>query len=331
MKKIFLWLLPAFIFGMFAGKLLFENKSTFFGPTETPVPRLLDKYAIDNLSRAEVKNSSIEVGKPLSEGKNHVSYLFNLEFDSELTSNKLTKTTGQINIPKESGPFPIIVMIRGYVDQKIYQTGTGTKRAAEVFADSGYITIAPDFLGYGGSDSEAGNIFESRFQTYVTVMSLLSAIHNLPKWDGGNIFIWAHSNGGQIAFTVLAVTGGAYPTTLWAPVSKPFPYSVLYYTDESDDGGKLIRKELAKFEDLYDTDIYSFTNYLDRINAPLQIHQGGADDAVPTEWTNEIVERLKKLNKDLEYYTYPKNDHNMQPDWDMVVQRDLDFFAKHLK
>ena len=52
----------------------------------------------------------------------------------------------------------------------------GTKRVGEYFAENGYITLAPDFLGYGGSDSESENIFESRFQTYTTTLTLLTNV-----------------------------------------------------------------------------------------------------------------------------------------------------------
>ena len=221
-------------------------------------------------------------------------------------------------------------MVRGYVDQEIYETGDGTRKAAARFAENGFITVAPDFLGYAQSDPEAQNIFESRFQTYTTVLSLLKSLDQIDKWDGKNIFIWGHSNGGQIALIVLEITTNKYPTTLWAPVSKPFPYSILYYTDEAEDKGKLIRRELAKFEELYDVELFSLDNYLDRIQAPLQIHQGTNDNAVPGGWSDGLVGKLEKLEKDIIYYKYPAN-HNMVPAWNIVVNRDVSFFIKYLK
>ncbi len=58
--------------------------------------------------------------------------------------------TGRLTIPVGEGKFPIILMLRGYVDQEIYETGIGTKNAANYFSANGYITVAPDFLGYAG-------------------------------------------------------------------------------------------------------------------------------------------------------------------------------------
>jgi len=244
--------------------------------------------------------------------------------------------TGIVNIPKAENKFPVILMVRGYVDPEEYTSGEGTQRAAEVFANNGFITIAPDFLGYGESDKEPDNVFEARFQTYTTVLTLLKSIQNISEWDGENIFLWGHSNGGQIVLTVLEITQGEYPTVLWAPVSMPFPYSILYYTNEADDLGKNLRKKLADFESAYDVNLYSFTNYLDRIKAPIELEQGTSDEAVPVAWSNALSKKLKDLftqteNKiDITYFIYPGADHNLMPSWNIVVGRNIAFFDKHL-
>jgi alpha-beta hydrolase superfamily lysophospholipase len=314
------------------------------------VAKPLEKYSIENMQKASWQSGAFKIEKQIADEKEYTSYLFTFTFNPEIEGNKKAKTTGQINIPKGDGPFPVILMFRGYVDQTMYSTGTGTRPAGAYFAKNGFITIAPDFLGYAGSDTEAGNVFESRFQTYTTAISLLKTIE---KWKDmqqivqvnndlkdsklitndlmtySSINLWAHSNGGQIALTTLAVTGANYPTTLWAPASKSFPYVVLYFTDESEDEGKFIRKELSKFEDVYDVDKYSYTNYLDNIKAPIQLHQGTADAAVPIAWSNELVGKLRAKDKDIIYFTYQGADHNLRPSWDEVVEKDVEFFKKH--
>src|SRR3989344_5936907 len=307
-----------------AGWWVGENRIFERGkPVETTrevIEKPLEKYAIENLAKAQVPEGELKI---LDDN------LFEFYFNPNLDGKTIKKTTGQIRIPEGKGPFPIVLMLRGYVDQEIYQTGVGTSRAAAVFVKNGFITLAPDFLGYAGSNSESGNIFEARFQTYTTAISLYQSLHLIDQWDGKNIFIWGHSNGGQIALTLLEATGVDYPTTLWAPVSKPFPYSILYYTDESDDKGKLIRRELAKFEDLYDTDLFSIHSYYDRINAQIQLHQGTDDDAVPISWSDALAQTFLDLDLDLDYYKYPGADHNLQPSWNTVVERDLQFFSQY--
>ena len=305
-------------------------------PTETLDNTFPDLsiYSIKSLGNF-TDAGEINIQESILKNEKYESNVFNLTFKPNPNVNERKKITGQINIPtsnsaNQNNKYPLIIMLRGYINQETYLTGDGTRSAAGYFAENGFITIAPDFLGYGDSDSESGNIFESRFQTYTTVLSLIKSLPEIKKWDQKHVFIWAHSNGGHIALIILEVTGKNYPTTLWAPVTKPFPYSVLYYTDQSEDGGRLIRTKLAEFEKQHLVEDYSLTNFLDKINAPLSIHQGLNDEAVPYKWSSDFVNTMKSLGKEINYYSYPETDHNMRPVWDSVIQSDLEFFKSYL-
>jgi len=232
-------------------------------------------------------------------------------------------------------PFPIAFLNahqqqQSRPDPADYFTGVGTKNAAAVFAQNGYATLAPDFLGYGQSDPPAADTIAARLEKPKHILDLLASLKSLPVIDPARVGLWAHSNGGQIALSVLEITGQAIPTTLWAPVSKSFPYAILYYTDESDDQGKELRRVLAEFEKDYDTFDFSIDRYWDWIQAPVQVHQGTADDAVPLEWSAGLVNILKKTDPEVTLYTYPGADHNLRPDWDTAVARDLQFFDQSL-
>lgn len=324
---VFFFSLTAFVAGFYFRNLLPAPSLPTFIPQILEKP--LEKYAIDSLNPEIIPEGEIEIGEVLNETEDFDSSLFTFTFSPTLDNN-LKKTTGMLNVPKNPGKYPVILMLRGYVDQKLYITGTGTKNSSAFFAQNGFITVAPDFLGYGQSDTEAENIFEARFQTYITAVSLLKSVNQIAQWNGKNIFIWGHSNGGQIALTILEITGFNYPTVLWAPVTKPFPYSVLYYTDESQDKGKFIRSELAKFETDYDVDKYSLSNYLERINTPIQLHQGTADEAVPVAWSDSFIKTMENLDKAIDYKKHGGADHNLQPSWDNAIQQSLAFYEKYL-
>ncbi len=283
------------------------------------IEKPLEKYTIKNLTLRTYTPSQIVFDQPLATTSAYTVFPFHYISDGK-------KVTGLAHVPSGIGPFSVIVQFRGYVDREKYTSGEGTRRSAEVFARNGFISLAPDFLGYGNSDMPPDDVFEERFQTYTTALTLLASVKTLPVADASKLGIWGHSNGGQIALTVLEILGTPIPTTLWAPVSKPFPYSILYYTDEAEDHGKLLRKKLATFEQEYDVDFYSLTNYLDRIAGPIQIHQGTADTAVPATWSDTLA-KIVHAN----YFTYRGADHNMLGGWNSVVARDVEFFKKYLR
>lgn len=293
----------------------------------TPEPRPLLKYSFNNLRQSIFTPKTIILTEKINDNGKFDNWVFIFE-------TLEGKVSGTANIPQICGlskkKCPVIVMLRGYVDKKAYAPGTGTKKASGVYADKGFITLAPDFLGFGTSDPEPENEIESRLMKPATVLQLIASISNLPEADPENVFLWGHSNGGQIGLSVLAVTDKIKAASLWAPVSKPFPYSILYYTDDLDDHGKYLRHAIAKFESVYDPELFSVINYLDRIDAPLIVHQGTADEAVPWKWSMDLVKSLQELKKEAVLYQYSGADHNLTPGWNSVVNTDLQFFRKFI-
>jgi len=329
MKKVFILIIVfAFFLGVF---FIFRNKeNNFVSPLSGSIKKNLplEKYSFLALREKEYQASEIILEKIISEEEEYTSWLFSYESDGK-------KVTGMLNIPKGEGSFPVVVMLRGYADDEIYFTGLGTRKVAGIFAENGFLTLAPDFLGFGGSDSSSADILEARFERPITVLSLLESIKTLEKADKDNIFLWGHSNGGQIAISVLEILEREIPTTLWAPVVKGFPESVLYYMDDSpppgadgeDDQGKKVKKAIDRFIKDYNEEDYSIETYFSDIKAPIQIHYGGLDPLVPEDWIDDFIENFEK---DVFYYKYPKSDHNLAQDWDEVVEKDIEFFRSFL-
>ena len=92
-------------------------------------PKPLEKYTIENLSQSVAQASKTDF---LASKININDNIFDFKVNEK-------KVTGLVNIPKGDGPFPLAILIRGYVDQSIYQTGTGTKRVGEYFAEKIYL------------------------------------------------------------------------------------------------------------------------------------------------------------------------------------------------
>jgi len=99
---------------------------------------------------------------------------------------------------------------------------------------------------------------------------------------------------------------------------------------ELDDLGVKVKKAIDAFLQEYDPAEFSIDTYYADIRAPLQVHQGTWDPLVDPEWSDEFVETMKALDKEVLYYTYPRDDHNLKENWDLVVARDLAFFKENL-
>lgn len=323
------------------------------------------KYTFQRLRDADIPASPIAIGRKLKDDPDFASYEFYYTVDKSLLGTKEDqRVSGLINIPKTTGTYPVLVMFRGFVPRETFTTGEGTRRTAEEFARNGFITLAPDFLSFGESDNPKVSSMEDRFQTYPTALTMLNSVQYLPAAldqlesrpqptisepsdqtfspdeseasisgvlaDTSKIGIWGHSNGGHITLSVLAISGKSYPTVLWNPVTKPFPYSILYFTDEYEDEGKALRKVVADFEQDYDVFDYSPSRYYKWIQAPIKLDQGGLDEEVPVHWSDQFVDSMKKIGKDIEYTIYPGENHNFNNGaWPEIMESDIQFYTDH--
>ncbi|PIR62134.1 MAG: hypothetical protein COY81_02565 [Candidatus Pacebacteria bacterium CG_4_10_14_0_8_um_filter_43_12] len=273
--------------------------------------------------------------------------------------------TGQLNIPNTvSANTPVIVMVRGYVPPEIYATGVGTKSGAGAFAKAGFITIAPDFFGVGDSEPEPTDAWQARFEKPIVVIELIKSLetYGVPQTpitavNQSKLGLWGHSNGGQIALSVLEILQQPIPTSLWAPVTVPFPYSVLFFSDEADDEGKAMRILVNQLERDYDLSQFSLTRYLDGLRGLIVLHHGTADESALIAWSDEFVAKIEKEDDrraaikkeyeqsatqsaeaaepalqpiDITFYKYPGANHNLVPGWDTVVERDIEFYGEKL-
>ena len=58
-----------------------------------------------------------------------------------------------MNVPQGEGPFPVVLVLHGYVDPARYNTLTYTTGYADALARAGYLVIHPNFRNWPPSDS----------------------------------------------------------------------------------------------------------------------------------------------------------------------------------
>ena len=300
----------------------------------------LAQYNFENLKKRENKSSNIKkIGKALivEEARKELvkrgdltGKTFNFETSAITFESNGKKISGMMNVPltPKSNKMPAIIMIRGFAESQGYFIGSGSWKMADELARNGFATVSLDFLGFGLSDQESTDILEARFEKPVSVLDLIESVKSLDFVDSQKIGIWAHSNGGQIAISVLEITGKNYPTVLWAPMTNPFPKSVLETIDEQSESGQIVKNRIEQFEKEYDSEFYSIDNFYNDIQASILIHQGTADEWCKVSWQKDLQSRLKKIGKEVTLDIREGNDHNLKQSWDEVAKMDVEFFKE---
>lgn len=302
----------------------------------SPAPGALQPLSIESLRAfsQRVKAGEIKLEKTLKETPSYTSYAIAYQ------SNGL-KITGYMNVPKGEGSHPAIILNHGYFIPSRYQTGDGTKMEADYLAQRGYVTIASDYRGYGGSDKG-----ESLFRWgYVhDILSLIPALEKLSFVNSNRIGIWGHSMGGMITVKTLVVNPKIKAAVLVAPVSADEADAYRLVKESRHENVATI-DELAWLEKTYGTPEtnpqgyakMSAINFLANITAPVNIHHNEGDQHVPFSWSEKLYNALKKEEgKEVELFSYPGQLHTFSAardltQWNKIMERTLTFFNKYLK
>jgi dipeptidyl aminopeptidase/acylaminoacyl peptidase len=171
---------------------------------------------------------------------------------------------------------------------------------ATILANNGYITLASDYRGHGRSEGQG----EGHQPEYaIDVLYLLASVKNIEKADANRVGMWGHSMGGETSLRTVEATDAIKALVLWAPTLG---------------GG-------------HSSDT-SLMDNLTKIETPISLHQGLSDTEVDPETSIILSDALKKEGKQLEYFEYEGQDHNFRNlGWDLISERTLDFYNKHLK
>jgi len=243
---------------------------------------------------------------------------------------------GFMNVPEGEGPFPVVIVIHGYVDPAIYNTLTYTTRYADALARAGYIAIHPNLRGYPPSD-DGPNTLRVGFAR--DILHLIADIQEqagvpgdaLALADADHIGIWGHSMGGGITQRVLAVTNAIDAAILYGAMSGDELRNHERIRDffsggvrgNWDDDAPPTGDELRRASPI---------NFISDYTTPIAIHHGTLDDQVPLEWSQELAELLAATGKEVEYFEYEGQPHTFVGSGDaLFIERMIDFYDRHLR
>ncbi len=283
------------------------------------------EYTIDTLRAISLRGSDFNVGDVIESNSVYSKYAITYR------SGDLT-ISGVMNVPKSTNPhnkFPVLILNHGLIPPAIYTTGRGSKREQDFFSRHGYITIHPDYRGHASSSPNTALHHDFYVGYSEDVMNLLDAIERDPPafLDTSRIGLWGHSMGGGIAARIMTLRPEVRAYVLFAPISA----------DAEDNFFELTPEEVNWLHDTYGpagNPIYqkiSPITYFNDVSAPVQIHHGAADIAVPILFSEKIYSALKQYGKKVEYFMYPGEKHEFINDWPLAANRALQFFDRYVK
>ncbi len=234
-----------------------------------------------------------------------------------------------MNTPKGAGPFPVVLVLHGYVNPRTYRTPTTyTQRYADALARAGFLVIHPDYRGHGRSEGDAEgvtNLFRTGYA--IDVLNLVAYARRLPNAMPDAIGLFGHSMGGGIALRVATVSPDVKAIVLYGSMSSDERLNV-------DRIKNVFRRVPRMPEDDVPLELWDAISpgaYLSDLRAAVQIHHGERDLQVTVAWSREVSARLSALGKEVVLYEYPTAGHSLYGrDYAAMMERVVHFFGVYL-
>jgi uncharacterized protein len=311
----------------------FRNQTNVAPAIATPTQSQNTPLSIINMRKRAYPGSDLTIEQTLSPGSNYRQYIASYMSDG-------LKIYGLLTIPDGAKPpsgWPVIIFNHGYIPAQQYRTTERYIAYVDAFARNGYIVFKSDYRGNGSSEGKPEGAYYSH---------ALASVKRYEDADPNRIGMWGHSMGGNITLRDMVVdTKDIKAAVIWGGV-------VGSYNDLMNNWQRHVSyqpppNELANRNNyrqnliaVYGTPATNpeFWNSIDPtahladITAPVQLHTGGSDEEVPVTFSQNLFASLQKIGKTVEYYNYPGGDHNISsPNFELAMQRSVDFFNRNLK
>ena len=268
-------------------------------------------FAIEALRARDYRAGDIRLHRVLRRHLTYTTYAMTYRSDDLLL-------TGVATIPNAAGPHPVVVLNHGFTLPVQFHSGDGTRAMASELSPRGFITLASDYRGLGGSEDDTRTNLGARLDFAIDVLNLVASIPSLPGAQHERVGMWGHSLGCDLALRAAEVDARVQPVGMWAPLSAWAEDLVDYYRLPT----------LASSQDLRHA--LSPGNFLDYLVGPVTIHQGEADLAVKPHWAMRLHAALGEAGVVSELTIHPGVGHYLTLNARRVVTATADFFEREL-
>ena len=289
---------------------------------------------IDAKRARDYPGSDITVEAVLDPGSNYSRYYVSYLSDGLKIYAMMTVPTG----PKPPTGWPVVIFNHGYIPPDVYRTTERYVRYLDEIASSGYIVFKSDYRGHDRSEGTPGGIYTQDNYT-IDVLNAVASMKRYPDADPNRIGMWGHSMGGYITLRSMVITKDIKAGVIWAGVVAPYPDIYTRWNPGARDTTPGPGSWTYSMEQSYGTpetnpafwQSISANSYLKDLNGPIQIHTGTADHDVPWQFSQMLFDEMLAANQTAELFTYEGDNHNISNNFDLAMQRTVEFFDKYLK
>ena len=243
------------------------------------------------------------------------------------------RISGVMNIPRGRGPFPVLVLLHGYIDPAYYVTGQGLMREQDYLAREGYAVLHIDYRNHAGSDDDP--TAERRLRlgyTADTINAVLAVKRSgIARLDGDRVGLLGRSMGGGVTYNALVTRPGLVKAAVvFAPVSSRTAdnFNRWIRDDRSGLAGQITRRHGTPQGNPRFWREVSPRPYFDRVTEPVLIHHGTSDDSCPIRWTRASYAALQEAGADARLFVYDGEEHAFGPQWPLSMRRTVRFLDR---
>jgi dipeptidyl aminopeptidase/acylaminoacyl peptidase len=294
--------------------------------------------SIASLRAGSFPGSDIVIEETLPPGSNYDRYIASYMSEGNKIYALLTVPQGE----KPSTGWPVIIFNHGFIPPAEYRTTERYIAYTDAFSRNGYIVFRSDYRGHGSSEGEASGGYGSNAYT-IDVLNAVASMKQYKDADPKRIGMWGHSMGGHITLRNMVTNKDVKAGVIWGGVVASYPDLINNWRrgpsgtpNPIPSGARRWRQVLVEEygeprEDSPFWQSISSNAFLSDISGPLQLHHGSLDTSVPAEFSSKLATQMKKAGKTVEAYEYPGDDHDISGNFQIAMQRSVEFFDRYLK
>lgn len=288
---------------------------------------LLKQKVISDLSGTPVYSKLTEEEDGKTVWKESFQYLDSIEISGITYLSDGLKVKGLLVKPKTAGEYPCVIFNRGgNRDFGALTIGHAAYLLGQI-AKEGYIVIASQYRGNGGSEGQE----EFGGKDVNDVLNLTEVLKEIEGADTDNIGMYGWSRGGMMTYIALtktdkikaAVVGGAladqYESIKDRPEMETAVLAELVPNYQANREEELTKRSAVQWADQFPKDV------------PILMLHGNADWRVKPEQSLKLAMQFEKYRVPYRLIMFEGGDHGISEHREEVNQQVINWFDRYLK